>query len=262
MERLAAQIIVILSRQRSSSSFLSTLLGGNQWNAEEVGAFGPCLQCTTNFNEITRRGVADQDNGASKLAGGTHKDWDLLRYAHAVRNASCERDAHGCQGACAIVFKLFDAHGVHKWQLRALLQHTRTAAILLERNASDELCSKLWAVKSNDYGITPMHHELNHKQTGKNLSITYAEYRHTCPPPSRGFEAGHAAWFDLIRLTLRELGRPSLELRFDEVTTNTSDVLRRISSFVSLPPELPSPDCAVARASQVPGRCHLKAQVV
>ena len=248
-----ARLIVILSRQRSSSSNLAVLLGGlrNSRFAARTGTVGPCLRCITNFNEISDRGYPSQDAGASLFVGGTHGELGLLQYALAVRNAVCSGrtiagadgttwppQGRGCEAhddACAITFKLFDSHSIPMNQLRELLEYQGTAAIVLERDAHDEECSLRWAEQSGDFSITPAFRENRKSPTN------YEAFRRRCKATS-AFSRAHNSWFEHVRKTLREVQRPWLEVRFEEATANASATLARISAF-SRSPVVRSPGC-------------------
>jgi hypothetical protein len=109
-------------------------------------------------------------------------------------------------------FKLFDTHRVPHDQIRTLLAHHGTAAVVLERDVHDEECSLRWAQQTGDFGITPMRHAIH----ASAINGSYEAFKRSCNGTS-DFAAAHHNWFSGIRATLREVQQPWLELRFEEV---------------------------------------------
>ena len=160
-----AEFIVVLSRQRSSSTVLS----------QAIAAFHPCVVWT---NEIfhtkaaarLRRECGTMDRFSGRLLREHGKAaLHASRFSHPVAFLRAVRDLQlsvqwprpGCgRTAYALVFKLFDMHlngRLETTGLQDLLSYPRTSVLVLERDAAASECSLSWARRSADWcrGLLP-----------------------------------------------------------------------------------------------------------
>jgi len=229
----AAEFVVVVSRQRSSSTVLS----------QAIAAFHPCVTWT---NEIfhrepaarLRRECGTQDRFSGKLlrahgkaALHTSRFSQPVEFLRAVRDLqlSVQWPRQGCsRAAYALVFKLFDGHLHGRLQqsgLKDLLSDPRTAVVVLERDPAASECSLSWARHSADWGVVPARH-----------SDAYAAYqsKHCAGMPSPTYQAAHVAWYRRVRGLLRQLRKPFLDVTFNQSTNELMDVINRVYALAHL----------------------------
>lgn len=156
----SADFIVIISRQRSSSTVLSQAIAAH-----------PCVAWANEIFHIThaarlRRECGTQDRFSGRLLREHGKAaLHASRFKHPVAFLRAVRELQltvhwpkcGCTRASyALVFKLFDRHLIGRLQesgLHDLLAYPRTAVVVLEREAAASECSLSWAKHSADWCV-------------------------------------------------------------------------------------------------------------
>mgnify|MGYP002819045188 CR=1 FL=1 len=156
----SAEFIVIISRQRSSSTVLSQTIAAH-----------PCVAWANEIFHIThaarlRRECGTQDRFSGRLLREHGKAaLHASRFKHPVAFLRAVRELQltvqwpkcGCTRASyALVFKLFDRHLIGRLQesgLQDLIAYPRTAVVVLEREAAASECSLSWAKYSADWCV-------------------------------------------------------------------------------------------------------------
>ena len=156
----SAEFIVIISRQRSSSTVLSQTIAAH-----------PCVAWANEIFHIThaarlRRECGTQDRYSGRLLREHGKAaLHASRFKHPVAFLRAVRELQltvqwpkcGCTRASyALVFKLFDRHLIGRLQesgLQDLIAYPRTAVVVLEREAAASECSLSWAKHSADWCV-------------------------------------------------------------------------------------------------------------
>lgn len=188
---LRPKYIIVSSRQRSSSTTLTTVISSHP--------------CVISGNEIWTHSSNQDILGVHDAVGMDQDDIqknpeEFLREAH---NVACgEADIPEiCGGQCTIAIKLFDVHALDYNGMVSLMKNPEFFFIVLERGIRGEFCSFEKAWRKNDWGVTPA----GHRESTKDL-----ECRSTTPE----FENAHNHWFSLLRENLMENKRFFVDVPF------------------------------------------------
>lgn len=184
---------IILGRQRSGTTHLSTVLGQHH--------------CVVNGNEILTNNPVQDTLGAYSVANMSREQViaDPMKFLRAAHGPLCRKHVtdERCGGKCIIVFKLFD---IHLRNPLPVILADDTAVIVVERNVGDAFCSWQHARTTGDWGTTPLVHEAN--------GYTQDQYRRcNLQTPMYGqYRAHHVNWFANARRALHKQGKPFVEV--------------------------------------------------
>lgn len=210
---LPVEFVAVVSRQRSSSTFLcnsiasllrETVSGvqvfdvGEPWTNGEMNAKYDSLVGTTHVQRMA----------------------DPLAFIRALRGALCKTVPHAKR--CLLAFKLFDVHFTNyelkqEWydhiklhQLLPLFSHPGGRMVILERDPVGEYCSLQFAQRSQQWFLPT---------TPQSVRDSYAAFRKAnCenvsasnPEAFRGFKSPtwsdllhhHTSWFNLVHHAIR-----------------------------------------------------------
>lgn len=191
--------VIVLSRQRSSSTTTSQIIGSHP--------------CALFGNEIW--GVREQDIlGAHEYANMTWSDIsdDAHRFLATARDHICSKAISDgtlpddCGGQCTIVVKLFDIHGISDMGLDTLMRDESMEFVVLERDVEGEFCSHEEASVHNDWGTVPGAHKLGEPHVD-------------CEVVPDDFIQTHDDWFARIRSALHRHGRSFVDVPFSLIAS-------------------------------------------
>jgi len=182
--------IIVASRQRSSSSTLSNVIGSHP--------------CVLSGNEIWSNSPAQDMIGAHGMVNMTNSEISENPeiFLNEVHEKACKNLPNMCNGKCSIVIKLFDIHGVKG--VVNLINDKDFFFVVLEREIRGEYCSHLKAKLYNDWGTTP----------GAHKSLDFQ-----CDETDSVFIEQHDNWFSFLRNTIRSAGRFFMDIPFSVVAS-------------------------------------------
>ena len=273
------RVIIVASRQRSSSTRLADLLA----KPSPIGASGACPLHVHGFGEpFLRQWKGDSGGAFARLeehllerSNVSHAAYAArfarpLEFALALADGACRKEhpvecAEPARCSCAVVLKAFDIHlqgsrrpgATAPREFARLLAHPASRVLVLERSAAEEACSFAWGAS-----YKRAQHE-QHAQAGFTFAPTrtedeaqsYARFRRSCcaAPERLGCAEGtwnrawfatelaaHRRWFDWVRATLRRGAAPHTEVRYEDVVRNATATATAARDFAAA--------CTLARA--------------
>ena len=188
--------VIVSSRQRSSSTTLTSVLGSH-----------PCM---VSGNEIFVNDPVQDRLGAHSFVNMTYeeiREFPDLFLSKAHSNI-CKNQylPPVCQGHCTVSVKLFDEHSITYPGIQSLMENDDNFFLVLERDVHDEYCSFKKAKETGDWGVTPQGHN-------KQLKFECPDY------VDLDFKFRHKRWFNMLRSKLHEAGRFFIEVPFSLVAS-------------------------------------------
>lgn len=190
--------VIVLSRQRSSSTTTSQVIAGHP--------------CALFGNEIW--GKAQDVLGAHDYANMTWPEVrdDTDRFLTTGREHICSNAIsdgtipESCGGQCTIVVKEFDIHRISERGMDQLMQDERIEFVVLERDVHGEYCSHEEARVHNDWGTIPGAHK-------QRLSPV------NCEDIPEDYVQTHEEWFSRVRSALQRNGRSYVDVPFSLIAS-------------------------------------------
>jgi glutathione S-transferase len=214
VDTLPIEFIGILSRQRSSSTYLCNTV-----------ADGLRAQPGTRVFDVgepwLNAAEAPFNRPYDGLVNTTHMERmeAPLGYIRSLRAGLCR---NATEKRCVLAFKLFDVHftpygtqdgwyrRVRPHQLIPLLAHPGGRFIVLEREPADEYCSLLFAQRSQQWYLpsTPKHirdeyDSFRRHQCNASDSTPAVVFKNFQYPDWLEFSSHHDAWFNLLYRSIR-----------------------------------------------------------
>jgi len=182
--------IIVASRQRSSSSTLSSMIGSHP--------------CVLSGNEMFTDKPGQDKIGVHSMVNMSHTEIsdNPERFLLEAHEKACQGLPSMCNGKCTISIKLFDIHGVNK--VEKLVNNKDFFFVVLEREVRGEFCSHMKAKTLNDWGTTPAAHK----------SVEF-----NCPETEIAFIEKHNYWFHLVRSSLTNASRFFMDIPFSVVAS-------------------------------------------
>ncbi|CAN0191730.1 unnamed protein product [Scytosiphon promiscuus] len=190
--------VIVLSRQRSSSTTTSQIIGSHP--------------CALFGNEIWGRaqdvlGAHDYANMSwPEIRDETHRFLTIAR-EHICSKAILDGTiADSCGGQCTIVVKEFDIHSISEVGMDTLMQDDNIDFVVLERDIPGEYCSYAEAAEHDDWGTVPGAHKEG--QTHVDCEVIPEDFIHT-----------HEKWFARVRSALHRNGRSFVDVPFSLIAS-------------------------------------------
>lgn len=209
--------IIVSSRQRSSSTTLTSVLGSHP--------------CVISGNEIWTDNPVQDRLDAHSMVNMTSKEISenpdlFLQKAHGL---ICQKSnlPEMCGGNCTIAIKMFDEHKLSYTGIKSLMNNRNNFFVVLERDVRGEYCSYHKAQMTGDWGVTPQ----GHKKSTEHFK---------CGVIDRTFESKHNTWFSMLTTNLKEMGRFFISVPFSMVAScELKNVVNSIFSATGQP--MPAP---------------------
>ena len=202
---MVIKLVVILSEQRSGSTFLSEAVARALPCAVALGE--PLLQQSSGGGYLQWSFADALDTGLRNRRSSNPLAWLRHVRKHACASRKC---------ACVGVVKLFRTHRVYRNGLHRLVGAPDVASVVLERNAVEVECSLRWAKRTSDWANTP------HERNVSGSLAGYRSFQSSCVP-TVAFAALHNRWY----AHLRNL-HCTVRVGFSELIYDTAQALRRI----------------------------------
>lgn len=209
--------IILLSRQRSSSTTMSYLLGQHPCSLHGNEMWYPApRQDVLHAHRHTDMSPADVKKDPHAFLNSVHDE---------ICNEAIEsgKISASCEGKCAIVIKTFDIHHLSLDGIFSMMEDPEFRFVVLERKLEDEYCSYLVATIAGDYGTVPSEHI---KGSADNI---------TCGSPPEEYADKHVTWFRTMRDALRTRGTFFVDVPFALVAScRLQEVIPSILAFMGL----------------------------
>ena len=241
----AAEIVVILTMARSASTSVADSLGSHS--------------CSTSFNEMLEKGErglraeampdSEEDCFFASIGHnvtcpdhGCNEPRPLAR-AKAARERWCSRaHAHptspwpSCGGVCAVAVKIHGEHWMSKGHRRdalsELLSYNGSTVVVSERlDVAAQECSWRYARHLLPRHAPNLFHGGDHAAQEKWAN------EHCSSPATPAYQRAHDEWYAWARRRLRELGKPYLEMTFEEYVGDVEATEAKLHAHAGLSPQ-------------------------
>lgn len=203
---MAPKLLVVLSEQRSGSTFLSEAVARVLPCAVALGE--PLLRQVNAGGYLQWPFAGVLDAGLRNRRLSNPLAWLRHVRKHACASLQCE---------CVGVVKLFRHHEVDPYGLRRLVSAPDVMSVVLERDASEVECSLRWAERTSDWSNTPQGRGASGRLEG------YRDFKATFVPTA-AFAALHNKWY----AQLRHLDYTT-SIGFSELIRHTPQALQRVA---------------------------------
>jgi len=225
-----AELVLVVARQRSSSTFLALSLVDALWKVPSMSVVGLDEPWESSRFRPANADFDKWDNSTLR-----ERMANPLRYLQSLRSTLC---AQFVSRRCIAVAKLFDAHFFavdnYAWrpiapmELVPLFTYPGMRIVVLERDVADEHCSRQWALHTRQWWVGG-----GHSGRPKNVRDEYDEFKNincsTLPatPEGQDFAHAHYSWFNTVHSALHTAGarHRSINCTYVENTEHQDAVL-------------------------------------